>query len=127
MIRTLRIALLAFSLAACAHASNSPNGGGKENEITEEEIDASGSITAYDVVQKLRRNFLSDRGKTTILGSSPSKPTVFLDGVAYGEILSLRSISARQVSNIKLYRAWESQQKYGNGYVGGVIEVTTRK
>ncbi|HEV7991349.1 MAG TPA: hypothetical protein VGP25_05955 [Gemmatimonadaceae bacterium] len=127
MIRTVRIAVLALCLGACAHASKSPNGGGAENEITEQEIDASGAITAYDVVQKVRRNFLTDRGKTTILGSSPSKPTVFLDGVAYGEILSLRNISARQVSNIKLYRAWEAQQRYGNGYVGGVIEVTTRK
>jgi hypothetical protein len=126
MIRTLRLALLALSLAACTHASNKPSGG-KDNEITEEEIEASGAITAYEVIQKLRRNFLTDRGKTTILGNSPSKPTVILDGVPYGEVLSLRSISARQVAAIKLYRAWESQQKFGNGYVGGVIEVTTKK
>ena len=126
MIRTLRLALLALSLAACTHASNAP-AGGRENEITEDEIEASGAITAYEVVQKVRRNFLTDRGKTTILGSSPSKPTVILDGVPYGELSSLRNISARQVAVIKLYRAWESQQKFGNGYVGGVIEVTTKK
>ena len=126
MIRSLRVALLALSVAACTHASNQPSGG-KENEITEDEIEASGAMTAYEAVQKVRRNFLTDRGKTTIIGQSPSKPTVFLDGVPYGEILSLRNISARQVAVIKLYRAWEAQQKFGNGYVGGVIEVTTKK
>lgn len=112
-------------MAACTHSSQ--RGGGSENTITEQEIDASGAITAYDVIQQLRRNFLTDRGKTTLIGSSPSKPTVFLDGVDFGPITSLRSISARQVASIRLYRAWEAQQKYGNGYVGGVIEVTTRK
>jgi len=80
-------------------------------------------MTAYDVIQQLRRNFLTDRGKTMLIGSSPSRPTVFLDGAEYGEIPSLKNISARQVSSIRLYRAWETQQKYGNGYVGGVIEV----
>jgi outer membrane receptor for ferrienterochelin and colicin len=126
MLRTLRLALLSCALAACTHASQ----GGKsaaENLITEEEVDASGGVTALEVIQKVRGNFLTNRGKTTLIGSSPSFPSVFIDGVSFGEIGALRNISARQVSTIRLYRAWEAQQRYGNGYVGGVIEVTTRK
>lgn len=126
MIRTLRIALLAYSLASCTHRSQ-PESGSSENIITEQEIDASGGISVLDVIQKVRRNMLTNRGKTTLIGASPSLPSVFLDGVHFGEVGSLRNISARQASTIRLYRAWEAQQKYGNGYVGGVIEVTTRK
>jgi hypothetical protein len=126
MLRTLRLALLTCALAACTHASQGKAGGG-ENLITEEEVDASGGVTALEVIQKVRGNFLTNRGKTTLIGSSPSLPSVFLDGVSFGEVGTLRTISARQVSTIRLYRAWEAQQKYGNGYVGGVIEVTTRK
>jgi hypothetical protein len=126
MHRALRIALLTCTLAACTHAAQGGSGG-SENLITEQEVDASGGATALDVVQKVRRNMLTNRGKTTLIGSSPSLPSVFLDGVHFGEVGSLRNISARQVSTIRLYRAWEAQQKYGNGYVGGVIEVTTRK
>ena len=125
MLQTLRIALLSIALGACTHASQ--NSGGDSNLITEQEIDASGGMTAYDVIQKLRRNFLSDRGKTTILGAAPNKPSIFLDGHHYGEIASLRSISARELSSIRLHRAWEAQQKYGSGFVGGVIELKSRQ
>lgn len=118
--------LLALSLAACVKASNSPQGA-QRDLITEEEIASTNAINAYEAVQKLRGNFLSDRGKTTILGKSPSKPTVFVDGIQFGEIQSLRTISASVVQSIRLYRAYEAEQRYGNGVMGGVIEVTTKK
>ena len=89
--------LLALMLAACVKASNSPESAPR-NVITEAEIASSNSMNAYDAVQKLRGNFLSDRGKTTILGSSPSKPTVFVDGMQFGEIESLRTISVDRKS-----------------------------
>jgi hypothetical protein len=126
MVRTLRIAALTIAVAACTHASQTA-AGGDPNIITEQEIDASGGASALDVIEKVRRNFLTNRGKTTLIGSSPSLPSVFVDGVHFGEVGSLRNLSARQISSMRLYRAWEAQQKYGNGYVGGVIEVTTRK
>ena len=126
MVRSLLISMLCLALGACSHASQKGDGG-DANLITEQEIDKSGGTTAYEVIQKLRRNFLSDRGKTTILGAAPNKPSVFLDGVHFGEIASLRQVSARQLTSIRLYRAWEAQQKFGNGFVGGVIELKTRQ
>jgi len=125
MARTLRFLLLSLVLGACTHAG--PKESHDSNVISEAEIDASGGSTAYDVIQKVRSNFLSDRGKTTIMGAAPNKPSVFVDGVHFGEISALRSVSARQLTSIRLYRAWEAQQKYGSGFVGGVIELTTRK
>jgi hypothetical protein len=128
MVRTIRLAvLLVLALAACSRASQANGAAAGDNVITEQQIEASGGITVLDVIQKVRRNFLTNRGKTTLIGSSPSLPSVFLDGVHFGEVQSLRNISARQVSTIRLYRAWEAQQKFGNGYVGGVIEVTSRQ
>jgi len=118
--------LLALSLAACVKASNSPQSA-QRDLITEEEIASSNTMNAYEAVQKLRGNFLSDRGKTTILGKSPSKPTVFVDGIQFGEIQSLRTISTSVIQSIRLYRAYEAEQRYGNGVMGGVIEVTTKK
>jgi len=117
--------LLALCLAACVKASSAPQA--QRDVITEEEIASSNAINAYEAVQKLRANFLADRGKTTILGRSPSKPTVYVDGVQFGDVTSLRSISATVVQSIRLYRAYEAEQRYGNGVMGGVIEVTTKK
>lgn len=125
MKRTVRVLMLSLTLGACTHAGQ--KSGRDSNVITEAEIDASGGSTAYEVIVKVRSNFLSDRGKTTIMGAAPNKPSVFVDGVHYGEISALRSISARQLTSIRLYRAWEAQQKYGSGFVGGVIELSTRQ
>jgi hypothetical protein len=126
MIRTLRLVLVSLTLAGCSHPAPS-SGGTDVNLITQEELAGSEAPTAYDAVLKLRGNFLSDRGKTTILGNSPSKPMVYLDGIRYGDVQSLRTIATSTVAQIRLYRAWEAQQKFGTGNMGGVIEVTTRQ
>jgi len=96
--------------------------------ITREEIEASRTATAYDAIQKLRANFLSYRGETSMSKSnSHPYPTVYVDGQEFGPISSLRSIPASQVATIRLYRSWEATTKYGTGNMGGVIAVTTRQ
>src|SRR6478672_7774439 len=95
---------------------------------TREEIEASRTATAYDAIQKLRANFLTYRGETSISKSnSHPYPTVYVDGQEFGPISSLRSIPASQVATIRLYRSWEATTKYGTGNMGGVIAVTTRQ
>ena len=127
MPRAARLLLLmVLPILACTRASNRP-GTGDRDTITEEEIASSSAVNAYEAVQRLRGNFLSNRGKTTILGKSSAMPIVYLDGVRYGEVQSLRNISASQVQAIRLYRAYDAQQKYGNDVMGGVIEVTTKQ
>ena len=60
-------------------------------------------------------------------GKSLDNELEVVDGMQFGEVESLRSISATVVQSIRLYRAYEAQQRYGNGVMGGVIEVTTKK
>jgi outer membrane cobalamin receptor len=118
--------MMTIASLACTRASNRPESGDRDT-ITEAEIASSSAANAYEAVQRLRGNFLSNRGKTTILGKSSPMPIVYLDGVRFGEISSLRNISATTVQAIRLYRSWEAQQKYGNDVMGGVIEVTTKQ
>jgi outer membrane receptor for ferrienterochelin and colicin len=95
--------------------------------ITAEEIDASQTYNAYDAVKKLRGNFLSYRGRTTLANTSSPYPIVYVDEQAYGPIASLRNIPANNVESIRLYRAWEAATRYGSGLMGGVIAVYTRQ
>ena len=119
-----RVLVLPIALSlACAQPSVTPQG--QENVITEEEIVESHALTAYDAIQKLRGNFLSNRGKTTILGTASPLPVVYLDGVQYGTYEQLRNIPASHVFSIRLYRAWESE-KFGSDKTGGVIEIVTK-
>ena len=122
-------ALLAVLLGACAPRSQSGGGDAPSSQIIyADEIERSRATNAYEAVAKLRHNFLSDRGKTSILdSSSPSVPNVYLDGMPFGPLLSLQNIPAQQIASIRLYRAWEAQTKFGMDNPAGVIEVLTKR
>jgi len=128
--RMLPVLIVAMSLG-CAAAS-SPGAGGdnrKSQVITQEEISTAGmSGSAFEVVSRLRPNFLVSRGQTTISGRSvASYPNVYLDGVAFGDINTLRNIDSGQIAEIRHYQAWEAQTKFGLGNNGGVIAIITRR
>ena len=114
-------------LGACSWAS-SPRGESPSSQIIyADEIERSSAVNAYEAIAKLRHNFLSDRGKTSILDtSSPTVPNVYVDGIPYGPLASLYNIPAHQIASIRLYRAWEAQTKFGMDNPAGVIEVTTK-
>ncbi len=136
MHRSIRIAALVLIAGACSQVpppETSADGTAaptvqkaSEQLITEKEIIESQAVTAYDAVVKLRGNFLTNRGKTSIIGNSPTVPTVYLDGQVYGNPSTLKNISARHVASIRLYRAWEATTKFGASNVGGVIEVISK-
>ena len=95
--------------------------------ITAEEIQASKAANAYDAIKKLRGNFLSYRGRTSMNNTSSPDPFVFVDDQAYGPVASLRNIPAIQIETIRLYRTWEAQVKYGTGLMGGAIAIHTKQ
>ena len=126
-----RIALLigmAGALVGCTTPKIPPADPLDTRIITQEEIEASQTATAYDAIQKLRANFLTYRGETSFTKqNSQPYPTVYVDGQEYGPIGILRSIPASQVATIRLYRSWEATTKFGTGNMSGVIALTTRQ
>ncbi|MDP9206492.1 MAG: hypothetical protein M3P12_13730 [Gemmatimonadota bacterium] len=127
----IRARFLVASLSGVVFACAPPGAGARRAEdsqlITEDEVEASRAPTAYEVIQKLRANFLSYRGETSLnRNSSQPYPTVYVDGQEFGPLATLRNIQASQVSTIRLYRSWEATTKFGTGNMGGVIAVTTR-
>jgi hypothetical protein len=122
------VAVICFALQACVNAQpSSARPHHEANVITEAEVIEANVASAYDVIRKLRANFLTYRGRTNTRGASASEPRVYVDDQPYGAIGSLRTIRAGQVAEIRLYRAWEATTRFGTGNVDGVIAVTTRK
>ena len=120
--------LVPVTVLACAPPRMGPGEINNSQLITEDEIVASRAATAYEVIQKLRGNFLTYRGETSLNKSrSNPYPTVYLDGQEFGPIGILRTIPASQVATIRLYRSWEATTKYGAHNISGVIEVSTRQ
>ena len=121
------VALLSAAMLACTPPRPGPAIPDSQL-ITEDEIEASRAPTAFEVIQKLRANFLSYRGETSFdRQKSQPYPTVYVDGQEYGPIGTLRNIPASQVATIRLYRSWEATTKFGTGNMGGVIAITTRQ
>lgn len=131
MNHSMMIALVTVATSlGCASASSVPGVPVRNAQvITQQEIvDAKIIGTAYEVISRLRPNFLNSRGPTSIQGQAVSTfPNVYLDGVPYGDINSLRNIDGSLVGEVRMYQAWEAQTKFGMNNAAGVIAITIRK
>ena len=111
----------------------SPNAGiprSAANVLTSYEIVAAhaDATNAYDVIARLRPNWLASHGVTTTVanGAGTEYATVYVDGQLYGDITSLRNIPAYHIGSIHYYNVTEAGGRYGiRGGSSGVIEVTT--
>ena len=121
-------ALTAATLIGCA--TSGASGRTDSNILTREEIAKAGiGGSAYDVISRLRPAFLISRGQATLSNgtTATSYPNVYLDGVVYGDITSLRNVDSIQIAEVRLYQAWDAQTKFGMGNNGGVIAISTRR
>jgi hypothetical protein len=123
--RIASAALLLCLTTACAHPKYK-SGSVNPDLITEDDIARVHAQTAYDAVARLRANFLTRRGSTSLLETSNPEPNVYLDDVFIGAVATLKGIQASDVATIRVYRAWEVAARFGNGNLGGVIEVYTK-
>jgi len=74
-------------------------------------------------------SMLATRGRFSPADSSEAgaRPKVVVDGVAYGAIENLANLNAVSVGEIRYIGATDATTRFGTGYVGGVILVTTKK
>jgi outer membrane cobalamin receptor len=120
--------VIAVVILACSPPKLGPGPVADSQLITEEEIEASRGTNAFEVIRKVRANFLTYRGETSLnRGTSRPYPTVYLDDQQFGSIETLRTIPAAQISSIRLFRAWEATTKFGAHNMGGVIAINTKQ
>ena len=128
MVARWVVVLPLFVAVACSHPQLGPGEIYNSQVITEDEIVASHASNAFEVIHKLRANFLTNRGQTGINRTSANTyPTVYLDDQEFGPISTLSSIPAAQIAMIRLYRVSEANAKYGTHSLTGVIAITTKQ
>jgi hypothetical protein len=102
------------------------------NLISVEEIESIREVvpTAYDVVQRLRPQYLRSRGATSFGNAAGGRTTpyarIVVDGVPQGDLSVLRQISAMVVKEIEYLDSKDASIRWGTGYDGGAILVRTR-
>jgi hypothetical protein len=91
--------------------------------ITQQEIAAYPSMTAYEVVTELRPRFLWGRG---VRGMSVELPVVYVDNMAAGGPDALRRIPSTSVQEIRFIDAKDATTRFGTGHTAGAILVKTK-
>lgn len=151
----LAAALLAAPLAACGHApatvastSLSPGvlagpaltnaaatlGGACANPTEMQSVRSSDLLVPsllhpsvgsdlHTIITRHRPRWLSSRGMG---GSDGNASVVYLDGVRYGGVESLRSFLGSSVELVRYLSAPQAHFKYGANHPNGVIELFTR-
>ena len=112
------------------------------NLITAAELEGQTATDVYDLVRRLRPQWLrarvsgsledaSRRPTPTAMGSgSPSQiglvVTVFVDGSPVGDVGELRRLQVANVRELRFVPSADAVTRWGRDYRAGVIEVTSR-
>ena len=125
-MRRLIVATSALtSLAACAPSSAPAGPSRLSDPLGAEEISSVAVSTAYEAIQALRPQWLQRRGTFSLMDPNSGYPTVVVDDIQRGELDLLRNIRAEVVAEIRYVNARDATTRYGTGFSGGAIEVTT--
>ena len=125
----------AVALIVVASACVSSGGGAvpiqNQNVISTEEITQSAAANAYDLIQRLRPNYLRTRG--AVHGTpdkanklEPVDVVVYLNDNRLGTSDQLRQISTMDIREIRYFSSSEATTKWGTGHSAGAIQVVTR-
>ena len=127
------LAAAMVSLAACASSGSSGVSARAQNPsvISLDEIEASSASNAYEVIQRLRPNFLRTRG--AVHGTPGSTNAIeMVDLVVYlndnrlGGSDQLRQIATTDIREIRYFNSSEATTKWGTGHSAGAIQVVSR-
>jgi hypothetical protein len=125
----LRFAIFA-ALIACA-SSPTPGDGARHlsDQVSSGEIASSGATNAYELIQRLRPNWLRSPNIGSIGGGAHSQViVVYLDGQRLGDIDSLRNLSAVGVTSMQWLDAAKAAtvlHEVGSDPIAGAIIIRT--
>ena len=134
-LRRCASVVLALVVSACASSSDTPFGGefatsaaasrGNSRLIVRAQLEQFAGRSAYEVVDILNPRWLQIRGSSVNYG--PSYAGVVVDGVVRETLAYLHRLSIDNIETMRYFSSSDATTKYGTGYPGGVIEVTTRQ
>ena len=126
----LAVAAVAITVGGCGGGASPSGGLGFRNRsvLTSEEIRVGrdAGSNAYDLIQKLRPEFLRSRGRVSLSSPAQATAVVYVDDLRYGSLQSLRNINAEQIYSVVFIGASEATTRFGTDHVGGAILITTK-
>jgi hypothetical protein len=125
------LALLVFlpALAACGGGAARGGTGSSLSPdlIGPDEIEASTTTNAWDLITQVRPNWLRGRGTHSLRTAQIPLPVVYLDDRRQGDLNVLRSFPTGGIAELRYINATTATTRFGNGHAGGVIQIVPRK
>jgi len=123
----LAVALLLAGGLACGGMGSGGGGGGSGTLTTQQlrQLEAEYD-DMYELVQGERPTWLQTRGNVSFQNPEAGLPAVFVDGVEQGRPSALRRLNPSDVEEAEFMSASDATTRYGTGYPGGIIRVSTR-
>lgn len=120
------LCLIALGMSACASSGSATGGGGQvgghraSNRIDATELDAMAELDVYQAIGRLRPAWLR-------MSPQGAAPVVVVDGSpSTGGLEMLRTFQAADVAALEYMSASDATTRFGTGYTGGAILVTSR-
>jgi ABC-type phosphate transport system substrate-binding protein len=96
------------------------------NQLTREELARANSSNLYDAIAKVRPEWLSSRGPTSVTNSTPTSVDVFMNGSMLGNSDFLKQLGVLDVTEVRYWDAASASARFGMGHPRGVIELTRK-
>lgn len=96
------------------------------NMITAEEIGTTSAQTLFDAVRNLRPQWMMRSRPTTMLQQNQGELLVYVDGMRFGNLESLRQLNPGGVQAVRFHSPSSAEARFGPGHLLGAIEVVTR-
>ncbi len=133
--RSYTLLVLALVVSACASSSGTSFGEGGQtatspargnaNLIVRAELVEFQGRTVLVAVEDLRRRWLQPRRSPTFNNPGSFYARVVVDSIVRGELRELSVMSSENVQSMRYLSPADATTRYGTGFMGGVIEVTT--
>jgi hypothetical protein len=126
-LRALLLLLVATAyIAACASATQQGQSGqtsGSGSRLTRTQLEAANSNNVYDAIVKLRPEWLSSRGPTSMTDATPTSVSVFMGGTMLGKADYLKQLNVIDVTEVRYWNPGQASARFGMGHPRGVLEI----
>ena len=122
-----RLLVTVLLLGGCSTSARSGNTGQNSRDIlTHEQLAATNSGNLYDAIDKLRAEWLTSRGPTSVTDPTPTAVSVYMNGQMMGRAEALREVRVIDVTQVRFWPAGQAAARFGMGHPRGVIEIVRR-
>jgi hypothetical protein len=117
---------LALTIAGCASSGATRPRSGAGTTLTQEQLERANSDNLFDAIMKLRPEWLTSRGPTSVTDPTPTAVDVYMNGSMLGKADYLRQVRLLDVTEVKYWDAGSASARFGMGHPRGVIEITRK-